>query len=431
MAIISRFLIMFGIFLIFYENLPALFCRLNSGLYHWAGFINCNTLAEEFVGYSSLAVIFLAAWRLRKYKLNIAFPGFFRIKKVVFTLSLISTLVVALSTFFIFARVGFNLVADGGGRSYLVYIYHETYGNALVLPFIYAAISLSFARFFILKKKYLYFANIFLISFGCYLTLSRGLLLAAILPYILFSRKPRVVIMFLIFGVLIFFSRDILNGQLASSLAALSVDNSDFISANFGEIFNTFFGRRVFVDSVSSADHLSYVTYNLVRLTGVYYVLYPIFKFATFLDIPLVPVDPVLIVNARLESLTGLNGWAGTYSGDFVFYGLVALVINSVSIVVVYSALLARKGFDLLKFFFYLFAVMMIPSAFRWSFTAYFSMLSGLCIVFSLLLTLRPITSSSSVALVRLPPDNFIDNSVDKSLSPPPILGRSPSGLGL
>lgn len=364
-------------FLIFYEILPETLCIADGNeLNHFAGIIKCNTLLENSLLSLSLVIFIIFYLCIKSTNNKESERKKIENQKLVI-LSNSLTIITLLSTVALWRLTNYSLVPDPSARSTLVIKYHQIYGNPIVSPFLYLSIIISsFLSIKYNKHKQMIF-NIALLTFGCYITMSRGFILSALLPY-LATRKPKQILKYAPILIILFFLRDILNNSIDSYFTP----NHDSIQAMldaFGEFTNTYFGRRYFISNHLTPDYNSYLTENLLKLTGIYYILIPIFKVLAYINIP--TPSSTLEINNAIEHSLGLTGFAGSYLSDLtIFYpfSLILIFFTASILAVLYKKLLNTNE----RIIFCLISSMLIPNAFRWSLTSYLTSLCGLTVFY-------------------------------------------------
>lgn len=363
---------------LFYEVTPNLLCELGGGRFvHFAGIVQCNSIFENV--YLALLFLFIISGyvffsRKSRYELKyLVDKKGIKINKFVFKVSFV---VVLFAVSYLWVLTGFSVVPDSGARSALVMLYHATMGSPVVTPFIYASI-VSAAMLAVLTGNYkYYFSALAVIAFGCYITMSRGFLLSALMPLILISKPSKIIFLAPVF-VVVFFLRDALNGTLIGYLDSGGTIMPILIDS-LGEFANTYFGRRYSLDLSLSTPYAEFIFENLTKASGIYYFLLPIFKMLALLNINM--PSATLAMNDNIEKNLSITGFAGSALSDFVFYPVASLAILLFDLVIIVRFLRSASQPMGKLFFVFLFAVL-LPNAFRWSFVGFYSSMSGISVV--------------------------------------------------
>lgn len=383
--IVSNFFLWCFIFVSLYEIVPEQLCRIgDNSLPHFAGIVSCNGFAENLI-LSASVVFFISAFlffRRRKYLFNMR--DFVEPSDLLLWVAKFSTAIVVAAVAALWWKTGLSIFPDKSARSSLVVEYHAVFGHPLVAPFLYVAIISTTYLFSVYKEKWLWIVCVVAISFGCYITMSRGFILSVILPFFVTQPFSRMIKFFPIL-IFVFFLRDMINGNVISYVDAGA--NSDAVSTlvdALGEFTNTYFGRRYFIDNAIAPEYIIFLVENFLKASGIYYLLSPIFKF--FAALGLEVSSSTQAINDGIESVLGLTGFAGSYLSDLVIFFPVSLVAMTICFFIV-AALYSRNLNSAEKYIFMLLASMLLPNAFRWSAAGYLSMLSGVLISYCLVRT--------------------------------------------
>lgn len=363
----SRILYAPLIFILFYEVIPELICRKELGGYNFDLFVSCNSNFELML-LSFYLIIFLCLPFLK-----FSFKGFYLSDIPILdnsnklaNVSLLITSIAAAITIYYSLQVPFE-------RVYLVEIYHKYFAGPLVLPFVYLTIFLSFYKF-IFEGNFKYSAiSLFVIFCACIFTQSRGLMLTALLPFLcIVTRRSLVVAIVSI--ILLFYLRDIVNG----SFEFMAIGNGYIgLKDRFGEMYNTWFGRRLLVNLGQSPEFSDVLIPTAVNLSGLKLILMPFIKLASFAGYAF--VDHVTIANYIIEANYGFMGVAGSFLSDFIFFPLFSFII-AISFAIASIVFFKSKIADNVKFIYAVYAICLLPQLFRWSSILYFS--SGIGFIF-------------------------------------------------
>ena len=351
----------------------------DGSLPHFAGVVVCNSLLENALLFFSVSffILFFIFFRDKKYLIKLDETT--KPSKFLCQTAKISTTVVVVAALFLWWKTGLNIVPDKLARNTLVVHYHAVFGHPLVAPFLYISIISTTYIYAVYKERWLWLTCILAISFGCYVTMSRGFILSMLLPFLVTQPIARM-IKFSPLLIFIFFLRDILNGSIFLYAEASANLISTSIDA-LGEFTNTYFGRRYFIDNNIPPDYAIFINEVLLKASGIYYLFSPFFKMLASLGMSL--PSSTQEINNGIEGLLGLTGFAGSYLSDLAIFFPVSLMVAFLCFSTV-SALYAKVLKNSEKYVFILIAAMLLPNAFRWSMTGYLAMLSGMLIGYCL-----------------------------------------------
>jgi len=384
------------VFIVPYEILPELLCKLNDGrLDHFAGVVQCNNTFESITLIFTIFVFLILYIKTNTGEKVIIHDKDKRTPpKILRLVAGLSAAVTLTSAILLWMKTGFSLVPDDSARGMLVILYHSVFGHPLIAPFLYLSIITSTYLYIIYDRRILWLITVLAITLGCYVTMSRGFILSAILPFMI-SRPVSQLVRFAPLLLILFFLRDILNGSVAGYFSESADSIQIYINA-FGEFTNTYFGRRYAIDNGITGDYESYLLENSVKMSGIYYLFAPIFKLLAVFDLNL--PSATLELNNSIEKSLGLTGFAGSYLSDMVIFFPHSLVVICASL---YLLVKANKYLNKSeKLIFSLTAAMLLPNAFRWSPSNYASMLAGVTLAYIVMkvfikVAIRPQSKSS------------------------------------
>lgn len=369
------------IFVVSYEILPELLCRLSGGrLDHFAGVVQCNSTVESVTLILTIAILLILYVKIKTNEKTIIHNrSKQKPSKILRLVAILSTTITLISAMMLWMKTGFSLVPDDSARGVLVILYHSVFGNPLIAPFLYLSIITSTYLYIIYNRRTLWLISILSITLGCYVTMSRGFILSAILPFIIFQPVGKL-IKFTPMLLILFFLRDILNGNIVSYFSESANPIQIYVNA-FGEFTNTYFGRRYAIDNGILGNYEAYLLENSVKVTGIYYVFAPIFKLlaAHELNLP----SATLELNNSIEQSLGLTGFAGSYLTDMVIFFPLPLIFICVTLIILAQVNKHLNNNE--KLILTLTAAMLLPNAFRWSLSNYVSLLAGVTIAYIVL----------------------------------------------
>lgn len=383
---VANFFLWCLIFLSLYEIAPEQLCRMGEdGLVHFAGKVSCNSGIENFMLFASFISFLLLFFLFRGRKYELVINKKSNDSAVPYWIAFSSTGIVIISAIVLWWKTGFIIIPDQTARSTLVLQYHSVFGHPLIAPFLYISIISTTYIYTVKKVRWLWVLCVLAISFGCYITMSRGFILSVVLPFIV-MQPVRHMIRFAPILILIFFLRDILNGSFLN-YADPNTEAITVLTSALGEFTNTYFGRRYFIDAEISPDYVIFTVENVLKASGVYYAFSPVFKVlaAVGYEVP----SSTQAINDGIEKSLGLTGFAGSFLTDIAIFFPASIFIIFICVSVVFF-LYRNLLRDTERFIFLLVASMLLPNAFRWSLTGFLSMLSGILICYCLIKVIFP-----------------------------------------